>query len=58
MLTGGKIVARYEAPLRSFLFQSDEVGRAENGGTSPVEVRRVAMNRSRKYEVGCMKCWT
>jgi hypothetical protein len=48
---GGKIVARYEGPLNSFLFEFGKNGRTEDRESSTVEIRRIVMNKSRKYEV-------
>jgi hypothetical protein len=47
---GGKIVARYEGPLNSFLFEFGKNGQTEDRESSTVENRRIVMNKSRKYE--------
>ena len=51
MNPGGKIVARYEGPLNSFLFEFGKNRQTEDRESPTVGNRRIVMNKSRKYEV-------
>jgi len=43
---GGKILARFEAPIHSFLFPEEDQTRDR-------DLREIQLNRSRKYQVCC-----
>ena len=48
--TAGRIIARYEAPVVTFLFPQERHGSSETA-PPPVVMQAVIMNKSRKYEV-------